>query len=161
MWKVRDINKLEVRKLTKKISEQGNTSSGLLPLVCCLTGQTMEQIEQFLETAHLLTEEELKIAAQKFKFWVMGGNHYITAFKECKDTDPLRFKFVNCCILIQIPKKFTPLIRKVMFNFNVSFCLVVLVFHLQDCLLLAGVSVAQLVQRELPRVRIQGHAIHA
>lgn len=113
IWKVRDINKREVRKLTKKLMEQGNTSSGLLPLVCCLTSQPMDEIVKFLETAHLLTEDELKIAAQKFKFWVMGGNHYVTAFKECKDSNPALFKMINCAVMVQIKKKFTPLIRKV------------------------------------------------
>ena len=112
-WQVRDINKLEVRKLHKKLIAQGNTSSGLLPLICCLTGQSLADIKKFLETAHTLSDEDLRLAAQKFKFWVMGGNHYVTAFQECKDTNPIAFKFINCAVMEQIPAQFTPLIRKV------------------------------------------------
>ena len=114
----------------------------------------MEDIVKFLETAHSLSDEDLRIAAQKFKFWVMGGNHYVGGFKECKDSNPLLFKNINCAVMVQIKKKYTPLIRKVFpFSLHVSFIhsatLAFLFLHCDCWLHLAGLPMAQLVQREL------------
>ena len=100
--KLRAIDKDHKNKLVKKLLAQGNTGSGLNPLVVCNSGHTLQEIKELLESSLNMTDDEILKLAKVIMFWANGGNHYIAAMKEARLSNPKMFRFINAVVTMKI-----------------------------------------------------------